>query len=818
MHGRKEFTPDDRSPYMRLTASLLTLSSITLFIGIAQGAVDFAHQVVPILKKHCAECHTGAKKKGGLSFNTRAELLDGSENGAVVIPGKGAESNFIKLITSSDPDEQMPPKGARLTPQEVAVLQSWIDEKLPWEAGFAFNQAGYEPPLKPREVVLPAAQEGRDHPIDRIVDAYLAEKKVARPNPVSDGVFLRRVTLDITGLLPSAEDYRSFIADPSPEKRTLRIRALLNNNQAYAEHWLTFWNDLLRNDYAGTGYIDGGRKQITGWLYRALADNEPYDRFVRELIAPGPEAEGFINGIKWRGNVNASQVREIQFAQNIGQVFLGINLKCASCHDSFIDRWKLDECYNLAAVFADEELQVHRCDKPQGRTAKAAWIFPELGNIRPESPKPERLKQLAALLTSPENGRFTRTIANRIWDRFMGHGIAHPVDAMGTRPWSEPLLDYLANYTRDQHYDLKKLIEHVATSRAYQSVSAIAEEDMASDRYTYSGPIARRMTAEQFMDAVWQMTGTAPAKPDAIVQRKPTGKPTASPDEKLNARWIWSDAAFGSVAAGNEIVFRRSVKLAGGIQRAALVLTADNEYRLWVNNKELAADGDLSKPETVPLAPLLKAGANHLMIIVKNGGSAPNPAGLLAELRVEDAKGNVTAIGTNTDWEWTSSLPDARGKFPDGTTWKPATEIDAPVYQRFSEQARVALSTCLSESLEPVRAALVKSNLLMRTLGRPNREQVVTTRPAVFTTLEAIDLANGNLLTDLLHQGAAKINASEPDAKQRITNLFQTALSRDPTPAEQNALESLTAGSDPGTGTADLLWTILMLPEFELVR
>ena len=130
----------------------------------------------------------------------------------------------------------------------------------------------------------------------------------------------------------------------------------------------------------------------------------------------------------------------------------------------------------------------------------------------------------------------------------------------------------------------------------------------------------------------------------------------------------------------------------------------------------------------------------------------------------------------------------------------------------------MALSTCLSESLEPVRAALVKSNLLMRTLGRPNREQVVTTRPAVFTTLEAIDLANGKLLTDLLHQGAAKINASEPDAKQRITNLFQTALSRDPTPAEQNALESLTAGSDPRTGTADLLWTILMLPEFELVR
>jgi hypothetical protein len=803
---------------MRLVFRSFASLTIALATPVLAG-VDFAHQVVPILKKHCAECHTGSKKKGGLSFNTRADLLEGSENGAVVTLGKSAGSAFIKLVTSTDPDDQMPPKGPRLTPDEVKVLSTWIDENLPWEPGFAFNQAGYEPPLKPREVTLPAAMDGRDHPIDRIIDSYLAEKKVPRPAPISDGVFLRRVTLDITGLLPSAEEYRSFAADQRPEKREVRIRELLDNRQAYAEHWLTFWNDLLRNDYAGTGYIDGGRKQITAWLYRSLADNIPYDRFVRELVAPGPEAEGFINGIKWRGNVNASQVREIQFAQNIGQVFLGINLKCASCHDSFIDRWKLDECYNLAAVFADEELQVHRCDKPQGRVAKAAWIFPELGQIQPEAPRPERLKQLAALLTNPENGRFTRTIANRLWDRFMGHGIAHPVDAMGTRPWSEPLLDYLANYTRDQKYDLKKVIQHIITSQAYQSVSALGEEDMSSDRYTFSGPIARRLTAEQFMDAVWQMTGTAPAKSDAVVNRTVTAV-AAEPakDEALTARWIWSSQDYGRAAAGKEVVFRTSFKSIGGIQRAAVVLTADNEYRLWVNNKEVAADGDLTKPETVPLESLLRAGANHLMIVVKNGGQGPNPAGLLAEVRVQDAKGKITTIGTGVSWEWTESLPDARAKFPENTVWQPAVEISAPVYDRFGEQVREALASCLNGTPSPIRASLVKSNLLMRTLGRPNREQVVTTRPAVFTTLEAIDLANGKLLMDLLNQGAAKINAAQPDAAQRVPRLFQNALSRDPSPEELAALEALSKGVDADTATADLLWTLLMLPEFQLVR
>src|SRR5262249_5949588 len=163
--------------------------------------------------------------------------------------------------------------------------------------------------------------------------------------------------------------------------------------------------------------VDGGRKQITSWLYRSLLENKPYDRFVRELICPTPDSAGFAQGIKWRGSVNASQILELQFAQNVGQVFFGANLKCASCPDSFIDHWKLDDAYGLAAVIAEKPLAVHRCDKPTGATAGAKFLFPELGSIDAEAPKAKRLEQLAALVTHPDNGRFTRTIANRLWDR-----------------------------------------------------------------------------------------------------------------------------------------------------------------------------------------------------------------------------------------------------------------------------------------------------------------------------------------------------------------------------------------------------------------
>jgi len=137
----------------------------------------------------------------------------------------------------------------------------------------------------------------------------------------------------------------------------------------------------LRNDYKGTGYIDGGRKQITGWLYRSLVENKPYDVFVRELVAPQTESAGFARGIVWRGQVNASQKPELQFAQNVGQVFLGINLKCASCHDSFVDNWKLTDSYGLAAITSESPLPMFRCDVPTGKTAAPYLLFPDLGKL-----------------------------------------------------------------------------------------------------------------------------------------------------------------------------------------------------------------------------------------------------------------------------------------------------------------------------------------------------------------------------------------------------------------------------------------------------
>ncbi|HMF15617.1 MAG TPA: DUF1549 domain-containing protein, partial [Gemmataceae bacterium] len=398
--------------------------------GDATPKIDFVHDIAPLIKARCAECHTNGKYKGSVSMDTRADLLKSK----VVVPGKSAVSELVKRITSDDPEKRMPSKGKPLSAKEIALIKAWIDQGVPWDAGFTFKKSTYVAPLKPRRPVLPQAHAGRDHPIDRILDAYFAEKKLSPPKDAGDVAFIRRIYLDVIGLLPTPTQVEKFVKDTAPDKRNRLARSVLADRRAFAEHWLTFWNDLLRNDYAGTGYIDGGRKQISAWLYKSLLENKPYDQFVRELIHPTPDSEGFIRGIQWRGNVNASQVREIQFSQNVSQVFFGINMKCASCHDSFIDHWKLADAYSLAAVVAEQPLKIHRCDKDTGKIASAGFLWPDLGTIDAKLPAKQRLEQLAKLVTHPDNGRFTRTIANRLWQRLMGRGLVHPVDMMGNRP------------------------------------------------------------------------------------------------------------------------------------------------------------------------------------------------------------------------------------------------------------------------------------------------------------------------------------------------------------------------------------------------
>ena len=459
-----------------------------------------------ILAHNCYACHNATKTKGGLRLDKKEFIFKGGENGPILVAGNPEKSDIIRRVKLPfGHDDAMPTKGKRLSKEDVAMLEYWIQQGAPWPTGpekSLYRVAA----LEPRMPSVPKARAGLNQPIDLFVNEYFKKNKISWQKSVDDKTYIRRVYLDVTGLLPSPESINAFVSDTRPNKREVLVDKLLANNEGYAQHWLTFWNDALRNDYSGTGYITNGRFGITKWLYGSLKNNKPYDTFVKELISPTKESEGFIRGIQWRGTINSSQSTEMQAAQNVSQVLLGLNLKCTSCHDSFISDWKLDDAYAFANVFSSKTLEIHRCDLPTGRMAGYGVLYNSLGKIKETNITAERLVSLADILVQKKNGRLYRTLVNRVWAQLMGRGIVEPVDMMDNEPWSQDLLDWLASDFTANGYDMKRLMRQILISKTYQTPAMGLKESqmLTASNFVFKGIMKRRITAEQFADAVSQ--------------------------------------------------------------------------------------------------------------------------------------------------------------------------------------------------------------------------------------------------------------------------------------------------------------------------
>ncbi len=597
----------------------------------ASRKIDFAADIKPILNRSCTKCHANGKRKGGFSIDHVHSFLGGGESGPAVVPGKSAESLLIELVLSNDPDERMPSKGDPLTLDEIGLLRGWIDQGVKWEKGFTFAKFR-NAPVAPRKVALPPGPEA--NPVDRLLASYFKKHKIAPAVTVTDAVYARRVFLDTIGLLPTPAELETFRADKRSDKRARLVTDLLGDKQNYSEHWITFWSDCLRNSMSRS-YHGGGGKQITGWLKNSLAENKPYDQFVRELINPVGGSDGFIKGVAWRGTVNASQVTEMQAAQNVAQVFLGLNIKCASCHDSFINDWTLKQTYALASIFSDQPMDIHRCNKPIGEKAAPAFLYPELGTIDPAAPRAERVKQLSEIMTSPKNGRLARTAVNRLWAIFFGRGLVEPVDEMDNPSWNQDLLDWLAVDLVDHGYDLKRPMSLLLTSRAYQRPSIALAPD--AENYVFRGPVVRRISAEQFLDGL-----------DQVI-----------------------------LAAGED--------------------------------------------------------------------AAPRSTG-------------------------------------------------------------------------QKRAGLRKLNHLMRILGRTKRDVVVTRRESSATTAQLIELSNGKPLAELVARGGKAWLGSGQNPETIVSSLFANALGRAPSDRERQSAQDVIGNLATAQGIEDLLWMLVMHPEFQLIH
>src|ERR1051325_5159342 len=224
----------------------------------ADHPVDFAKEIKPLFEAACINCHAKGKNKGGFSLETREAFLKGGDTGPAAVVGQSEKSLVVRLVAGLEPDSVMPKKGTKWSAAQVGLLRAWIDQGANWDAAINFKKP--EPAnLFPHQANIPDGQQA--HPVDRILAKYFADHQVTAGEVVPDHVFARRAYLDCIGLLPTTEQLNQFISDPATDKRQQLVHKLLSDKRGYADHWLTFWNDMLRNDYRGTGYIDGGRRQ-----------------------------------------------------------------------------------------------------------------------------------------------------------------------------------------------------------------------------------------------------------------------------------------------------------------------------------------------------------------------------------------------------------------------------------------------------------------------------------------------------------------------------------------------------------------------------
>jgi hypothetical protein len=391
-------------------------------------------------------------------------------------------------------------------------------------------------------MTIPLGAPAGEFPPERnFIDTHVFAKLRTLGLPVSplsdDPTFLRRVTLDLAGRLPTAAEAEGFLADSSADKRTAAIDRLLATTD-YAEYFAGKWASLLRNKR------EGAPAQVTyafhGWLRDHLNRNTPYDQMVSELVSATGSASSNPPAA-WYRAVTKPQDQ----MQDIAQVFAGQRLQCAQCHHHPYEKWSQQDYYGFMAFFST--IGRKPADEPGEEAVFHQWREASVENPKTRQPvKPTPLggqtlvlephddprPALAAWLTAPENPFFARMLANRYWKHFFQRALVEPEDDLRmTNPASNPaLIDGLADAFIKSGYDLKAIVRMICLSSAYQLTSEPNEHN-ASDRQNYSRFFPRRLPAEVLLDAIDTVTGVPTKFPS-----QPTGsRAVALPDDAFNA-------------------------------------------------------------------------------------------------------------------------------------------------------------------------------------------------------------------------------------------------------------------------------------------
>ena len=444
--------------------------------------------------------HIMVAPETNVALRATAFFSDGSNRDVTSMAVYDPSSTFVKVshdgLVTAD------------APGECVVLVRYLEAQAPVRLAFVPARPGF------------VAQKT---PANNFIDEHVfAKLRALRMNPsalCSDSEFIRRASLDLLGLLPTADEAKKFMADPGTDKRSRLVDSWLERPE-FADFWALKWSDVLRNEEK---VLDQkGIQAYHDWMRGSLATNKPLDQFVRELLSARGSTYKNPPANFYRANREA-----VTRAEAAAQLFLGTRLQCAKCHNHPFDRWTQADYYDWADVFARIDYKVlqnkRRDDLDKHEFVGEQIVFvsrsgevtnphtgkpasPRFLGERSTVPEGDRLEALAIWLTRQTN--FSRAQVNWVWFHLIGRGIVDPIDDFRpTNPASHPaLLDELARDFTQQGFDLRKLIRRVMNSRTYQ-LSAQPNESNAEDTMNFSHALPRRLTAEQLLDSQHQVLG-----------------------------------------------------------------------------------------------------------------------------------------------------------------------------------------------------------------------------------------------------------------------------------------------------------------------
>ena len=438
-----------------------------------------------------------------------------------VLDGTGESQQTVVIATYSNGTVRDVTKlAAFTTSNETAITVSDEGVVTAGERGESFVMARFDVhTIGSQFLSLPKGLEYEERPftpvnyIDELVAQKLKKLRLHPSEQCSDEEFLRRVYIDLIGLTPTYEEFIAFSENTEPDKRAKKIDELLNRKE-FTEVWVSKWAEWLMMRSSN----QVSQKSVFlyyQWLVEQIASNVPMDKMVQDILSS-------TGGTFKTPQTNFYEIErdQLKVAENVAQIFMGMRIQCAQCHNHPFDRWTQDDYYNFAAFFSQvgrkrgedyrEQIIYNRNSgevKHPVTGQNATPVF--LGGTTPETKGKDRREVVAKWLASPENPFFAKNFANRIWHHFFGIGIVEEIDdfRISNPPSNPELLDALAEKLTEYNYDMRKLISDICNSKTYQR-STRRNESNASDEMNFAHQNIRRIKAESMLDVISHVTNT----------------------------------------------------------------------------------------------------------------------------------------------------------------------------------------------------------------------------------------------------------------------------------------------------------------------